>query len=103
MAYPYRVLICPSLIIHVSREISMTLWSGRFSTKFDEKAWTLNTSLPFDQRLAIQDVRASIAWAGALRNVTVLTPAEHQQIATGLHAIEKEFTENKFVFVESDE
>jgi argininosuccinate lyase len=81
----------------------MTLWSGRFSTKLDEKAWALNASLPFDQRLAIQDVRASIAWAGALRNVTVLTPAEHQQIATGLHAIEKEFTENKFVFVESDE
>ena len=81
----------------------MTLWSGRFSTKLDPSAWALNTSLPFDQRLAIQDVRGSIAWAGALRNVTVLTPAEHQQIATGLHAIEKEFTENKFVFVESDE
>jgi len=81
----------------------MTLWSGRFSTKLDEKAWALNTSLPFDQRLALQDVRGSIAWAGALQNVNVLTHEEHEQIVNGLNAIAKEFAENKFVFIESDE
>jgi argininosuccinate lyase len=45
----------------------MALWGGRFKGKLDQSAWDLNTSLPFDQRLALQDVRGSIAWAAALR------------------------------------
>jgi argininosuccinate lyase len=81
----------------------MTLWSGRFSTKLDEKAWGLNKSLPFDQRLALQDVRGSIAWASALRNANVLTQEEHAQILNGLNLIASQFAENKFIFVESDE
>ncbi len=81
----------------------MTLWSGRFSAKLDGKAWALNASLPFDQRLAHQDVRGSIAWAGALRQVDVLTHREHEQIVNGLNAIANEFAENKFIFVEGDE
>ena len=81
----------------------MTLWSGRFSTKLDPSAWALNTSLPFDQRLALQDVRGSIAWAGGLQKADVLTHHEYEQIVNGLTLITKEFTENKFSFVESDE
>jgi len=59
--------------------------------------------LPFDQRLALQDVRGSIAWAGALQKAKILTHEEHGQILNGLHLIAKEFSENKFVFMESDE
>ena len=81
----------------------MTLWSGRFSTKLDEKAWMLNASLPFDRRLANQDVRGSIAWAGALLKAGVLTPKEHEQIVNGLSAIAKEFGDHKFILIESDE
>lgn len=81
----------------------MTLWSGRFSTKLDEKAWMLNTSLPFDQRLAAQDVRGSISWAVALHHAGVLTKKEQEQILHGLNAIAREFEEHKFLFVESDE
>ncbi len=81
----------------------MTLWSGRFKTTLDATAWALNASLPFDQRLAHQDVRGSIAWAGALRQVDVLTHREHEQIVNGLNAIANEFAENKFIFVEGDE
>ena len=80
-----------------------TLWGGRFSTKLNEGAWALNTSLPFDRRLALQDVRGSIAWAEALCNANVLSREEVQQIFDGLQAIENEFVENTFVFVESDE
>ncbi len=81
----------------------MTLWSGRFTGTLDPSAWALNTSLPFDQRLALQDVRSSMAWAGALQTVNVLTEAECKQIVNGLHTIENEFVENNFVFVEGDE
>ena len=81
----------------------MTLWNGRFSTKLDEQAWALNSSLAFDQRLALQDIRGSIAWAGALQNASLLSQEEHRQILSGLNLIAKEFSEDKFVFAESDE
>lgn len=81
----------------------MTLWSGRFSTKLDEQAWQLNASLPFDRRLAAQDVRGSLAWAGALHKAGVLSETEHAAIAQGLQTIAAEFAENTFVFHESDE
>jgi argininosuccinate lyase len=81
----------------------MTLWSGRFTGTLHPSAWALNTSLHFDQRLAFQDVRGSAAWAAELQKADVLTHQEHEQIANGLSSIAKEFTENKFIFVESDE
>lgn len=81
----------------------MTLWSGRFTGTLDPSAWALNASLPFDRRLARQDVRGSIAWAAALQKAGVLNDEEYEQIIDGLQLIEKEFEEARFVFVESDE
>ncbi len=81
----------------------MTLWGGRFSTKLNEQAWLLNTSLPFDQRLAAQDVRGSLAWAGAIFKAGVLSETEHATIVNGLSTIADEFAQNTFVFQASDE
>ena len=81
----------------------MTLWGGRFSGKLEEGAWKLNTSLPFDQRLAQQDLRGSLAWAGALLKAGVLSTKEHAEIVKGLNAILAEFKDGTFAFVESDE
>ncbi len=81
----------------------MTLWGGRFSTKLDEQAWILNTSLPFDQRLAAQDARGSIAWAGAIFKAGVLSETEHETLVKGLNAVAEEFASQTFVFHESDE
>ena len=81
----------------------MTLWSGRFSRKMDPAAWKLNASLPFDQRLALQDVRGSIAWAQALEKAGVLMHDESTQICAGLNAIRGEFESQEFAFQESDE
>ncbi len=81
----------------------MTLWSGRFTGQLDAAAWLLNTSLPFDQRLAAQDVRGSIAWAGGLLKAGVLSEAEHAAIVQGLNTIAEEFAQNAFTFQESDE
>lgn len=81
----------------------MTLWGGRFSGKLDPKAWVLNTSLPVDQRMAIQDVEGSLAWANAIQKAGVLDEKEHAQIVHGLEAIKAEFSESKFVITEADE
>jgi len=81
----------------------MTLWGGRFSGKLDPAAWTLNASLGIDQRLAAQDVRGSLAWAGALEKAGVLTPEESVQIRQGLLAVAGELGSGAFTFQESDE
>jgi argininosuccinate lyase len=81
----------------------MTLWGSRFSGNMDVAAWLLNTSLPVDRRLAPQDVRGSLAWAGAIFKAGVLTEAEHAAIVRGLNTIAGEFARKAFVFQGSDE
>ena len=81
----------------------MTLWGGRFSQKLDDLAWALNSSLPVDQRMALQDVEGSIAWAAAIHNAGILTDEEHASIALGLDTVKKEFASGEFSFLPSDE
>jgi argininosuccinate lyase len=81
----------------------MTLWGGRFSGKLDEQAWKLNASLPFDQRLALQDVKGSLAWAKALLKAGVLSSGEHSATVNGLKSIAEAFKNGHFVFGEGDE
>jgi argininosuccinate lyase len=84
-------------------EGSMTLWHGRFQSKLDPAAWDLNVSYPVDKRLALQDVRGSIAWAGGLVRADVLPQAEGQAIIDGLNEIYKEFLQGTFDPHETDE
>jgi argininosuccinate lyase len=81
----------------------MTLWGGRFSTKLNEQAWDLNSSLPVDQRMAIQDVDGSLAWANALHSANILSDEEHASISLGLDTVKGEFASGQFSFVPSDE
>ena len=81
----------------------MTLWGGRFSTKLNEQAWDLNSSLPVDQRLAIQDVDGSLAWADAIHKAGILTDEEHASISIGLDTARKEFASGEFIFLPADE
>ena len=80
-----------------------TLWGGRFAQKLDQQAWDFNTSLYIDQRLALQDVEGSRAWADALLRAGVLKEKEHASISLGLVAVKDEFTSGRFTFVPSDE
>jgi argininosuccinate lyase len=81
----------------------MTLWGSRFSGKLDPAAWKLNASIDFDQRLALQDVRGSLAWANGLQKAGVIAAEEGEQIRSGLQAIRAEFEGGTFAFQEGDE
>ncbi len=81
----------------------MKLWTGRLSGSVDSAVAALNDSLPFDRRLARQDVRGSIAWARALMQAGVLTQAEADEIVSGLQIIAGEFERGEFVFAPDDE
>ena len=80
-----------------------TLWGGRFAQKLDPLAFDLNTSLPVDKRMAIQDVEGSLAWADAIHRAGILTDKEHASISLGLATIKEEFSSGRFSFAPSDE
>jgi len=81
----------------------MKLWAGRLSGSVNEAVAKLNDSLPFDQRLAQQDVRGSVAWARALAQAGVLPSAEADEIVRGLQDIARELESGQFEFQDSDE
>ena len=81
----------------------MTLWGGRFAQKLDQVAWDLNTSLPVDKRMAIQDVDGSLAWADAIQRAGILSDKELASISLGLATVREEFSSGRFTFASSDE
>jgi argininosuccinate lyase/amino-acid N-acetyltransferase len=54
----------------------MALWGGRFESGPDALFRALNDSLPFDYRMAVQDIEGSRAWARAIHRAGVLTADE---------------------------
>lgn len=81
----------------------MTLWGGRFSSKPNDQAFNLNASLSVDQRMALQDVDGSRAWADAIHKANILSDEEHASILSGLATVRKEFSSGEFIFQDSDE
>ena len=80
-----------------------TLWSGRFDHPADTALRSMNDSFSFDRRLALVDVRGSVAYAGSLREVGLLDSREHEAIVGGLRRIAGEFEEETFVPKPGDE
>jgi argininosuccinate lyase len=80
-----------------------TLWGGRFAQQPDQLAFNLNASLSVDQRMALQDVDGSCAWAHAIHKAGILTEKEHASISLGLDTVRKEFFQGQFSFLPSDE
>jgi argininosuccinate lyase len=81
----------------------MTLWGGRFSTRLDPSAWELNASIGFDRRLAVQDVRGSIAWARAISQAGIITAGECAEMIAGLEAVAAELAAGSFEYQPGDE
>jgi argininosuccinate lyase len=80
-----------------------TLWGGRYTGVTDEQMWAFNSSIGFDIRLAQVDIRGSIAYAGALLRVGILSAEEHAALAQGLAQVAEEFAEGRFALAPTDE
>ena len=74
------------------------MWKGRFQQETAPAVQRFTESVSFDWRLYKFDIEGSIAHAAALQKAGLLTPEEHQQIESGLRAIEREIDEGKFLF-----
>ena len=65
-------------------EATAALWGGRFQGELHPIFEGLNQSLPFDRRMALEDVRGSVAWAKAIGAAGVLTAVEVTSIVAAL-------------------
>ena len=81
----------------------MKLWQGRLTGSMHPAAEAFNRSLGFDHRLAEVDVRASIAWAGALQQAALLNSQEASQITAGLEQIAAQVAAGTINFAQDDD
>ncbi len=78
--------------------MSNRMWGGRFSTGPDAIMEEINASIGFDHRLYRQDIAGSIAHAGMLAEVGILTAADKDAIITGLRQVQNEIEAGSFTF-----
>jgi argininosuccinate lyase len=79
----------------VSKE-QKPLWSGRFAAPLDPRVLRFTSSLEQDKRIAVSDVRGSIAHAQMLGRQKILTESERAQIVEGLERIANEIAQGQF-------
>ncbi len=79
-------------------EGSNPMWGGRFSQQPEEIMEAFNASISFDQRLAPQDIRGSIAHARMLGAVGILSKADAGALVQGLEQIRSEIEAGTFEY-----
>ncbi len=80
-----------------------TLWHGRFADGPDESLLAFTVSLPYDQRLAPDDIAGSRAHVRGLVRAEVIDGDEAAAVLAALDQVEAELVEGRFDFAPSDE
>jgi argininosuccinate lyase len=80
-----------------------TLWHGRFAGGPADELMAFTVSLPFDRRLAGDDITGSRAHVRGLVRAGVLSVTEADIVLGALDQVDAELTDERFVFVPSDE
>ena len=65
----------------------MKLWAGRFQKELDQKTNDFNSSIPFDSRMAREDILGSMAHAAMLAKQGIISAADGEAIRDGLAGI----------------
>ena len=71
-------------------------WGGRFSRQTDPQVELFTSSIPFDYRLAAEDIEGSLAHVEALVAAEIITREEANIIAKGLQEIKEEVLSEDF-------
>jgi argininosuccinate lyase len=79
------------------------LWHGRFGEGPSDELLAFTVSLPFDRRLASDDLAGSRAHVTMLTHVGLLTEEEHVVILAALDRVELELSDGSFAFAPTDE
>ncbi len=80
-----------------------TLWGGRFQQAASPLLRQFNDSLPFDQRLWLEDIFGSMAYANAIAAAGLLTADERDALLAGLEQVAGEWRSGQFQFALGDE
>ena len=72
------------------------LWDGRFTEATDAFVEAFTASVGFDQKMALQDIRGSVAHATMLQSVGILTDNELGLILSGLSEIRQDIIDGNF-------
>ncbi|MBI4757201.1 MAG: argininosuccinate lyase [Betaproteobacteria bacterium] len=78
-------------------------WSGRFSEPVDELVKRYTASVSFDRRLALADIRGSLAHARMLARQGIISDADRADIERGMTTIRGEVERGEFVWSVDDE
>ena len=76
-------------------------WGGRCSKKVSPTAVRFSSSMEVDKVMYEQDIKGSIAYAEALKEVKVLSNSEFKKIKTGLNKIKKKIESGNFSWKEA--
>ncbi|MEZ5261497.1 MAG: argininosuccinate lyase [Acidimicrobiales bacterium] len=79
------------------------LWHGRFDQGPADELWAFTVSLPFDRRLAMDDITGSRAHVKGLARVGLISAAEEAAVLDALDHVERELTSGQFTFLVTDE
>jgi len=79
------------------------LWHGRFEGGPAEELLAFTVSLPFDQRLAADDIEGSRAHVRGLVRAGLLTETERDDVLTALDHVAGDLADGTFEFAASDE
>lgn len=71
-------------------------WGGRFNGKTDDFVAKFTASIDFDHKLAIHDIRGSLAHAEMLASIEILTPGELIAIKEGFEDIQSAIEAKEF-------
>ena len=74
------------------------LWASRFKKDTADILLEFTESVSFDKRLALHDIRGSLAHIQMLKSQKILSTNEYNKIKKGLKEIENEIRKNKFKF-----
>jgi argininosuccinate lyase len=79
------------------------LWHGRFGEGPSDELLAFTVSLPYDQRLAGDDLAGSRAHVAMLTRAGLLTDEERAIVVAALDRVETELTDGSFAFAPTDE
>ena len=77
---------------------SNAMWGGRFASGPDAIMESINASIDFDKRMAVQDIAGSIAHATMLAKQNIITASDAEAIKEGLLTILSEIESGTFEY-----
>jgi argininosuccinate lyase len=87
----------------MKHKVKSKVWAGRFAEAANPVMEAFTSSLAFDKRLALYDIRGSMAHCRMLVKQKILTRLEGEKIVKGLASVQRELERRSFPFLPSDE